>query len=411
MFIRGLRAVGGLYFNSNLFIRGTVDYNHLNTRLQPCSATLLAFFQRFSLMTALTALLRTARRTFVFFSCVVVLVFASSVFGQTPDRRIGTSGELIENDFYAIEDDSDEPGSQVVAIAGGTSSPGQTETNPKSHAPVLKALEIAKPSRLGEVADDPTPSIRIPSRFLAPGRFEVPENPDPYWQPLPAPKRFSDLDEDSTVDDDAAAQNGHSNKFHWRPAILQSLMIQSVQHSYAVVIQEKTRREFKGPWFKDWFQSVKNIHGWSDGNRFFTNYIAHPMQGGMTGFIYLQNHDRLKRQKFGESKTYWVDRLKAMAWSAAWSTQWEIGPFSQASIGNVGLKKGMAFVDLVVTPTVGTGWMIVEEALDRYIIRHLEKRSNFAVKMLLRAVLNPMRGVANTLRFKEPWYRDRPFGT
>jgi hypothetical protein len=135
------------------------------------------------------------------------------------------------------------------------------------------------------------------------------------------------------------------------------------------------------------------------------------MQGGMTGFIYLQNHDRLKRQKFAESKTYWIDRLKAMAWSAAWSTQWEIGPFSQASIGNVGLKKGMAYVDLVITPTVGTAWMIVEEALDRYVIRHLEKRTNFVVKMFLRTLLNPMRGVANTLRFKEPWNRDRPFGT
>jgi hypothetical protein len=135
------------------------------------------------------------------------------------------------------------------------------------------------------------------------------------------------------------------------------------------------------------------------------------MQGGLTGFIFVQNHDRLKKQKFAESKTYWVDRLKTLAWAAAWSTQWELGPMSQASIGNVGLKKGMAFVDLTITPTVGTGWMISEEAIDRYIIRHLEKKTNFVVKIFLRTLLNPMRSVANALRWKQPWYRDRPFGT
>jgi hypothetical protein len=49
--------------------------------------------------------------------------------------------------------------------------------------------------------------------------------------------------------------------------------------------------------------------------------------------------------------------------------------------------------------------MITEEALDRYIIRHAE--GNLAVRILLRTVLNPTRTVANVLRFKKPWYRDR----
>lgn len=358
-------------------------------------------------MTALTALLPNTRRAFVFALCAIAFGVSSTAFGQKSDRQIGTSAEFLETRLYASEDDVRESGEHVVSIAGGTSSPAQSETNPKPHAPVSKALEIGKTAAEGDVSDDPTPSVRIPPRFLAPRRFE---DTDPYWQPLPAPKRFSSSNEESSLDDDAPAQNGHSNKFHWRPAILQSLLIQGVQHSYAIVVQEKTRRELKGPFFKDYFTSVRNIHGWDDGNRFFTNYIAHPMQGAMTGFIFLQNHDRLKKQKFGESKTYWADRLKAMLWSAAWSTQWEIGPISQASIGNVGKEKGMAYVDLVLTPTVGTGWMVVEEAFDRYIVRHVEK-NNFLIKILARTLLNPMRSVANVLRLREPWYRDRPFGT
>ena len=63
----------------------------------------------------------------------------------------------------------------------------------------------------------------------------------------------------------------------------------------------------------------------------------------------------------------------------------------------------------MITPTVGTGWLLTEEALDRYVIRHLETKGR-GMKMLVRTFLNPMRSVANMLRLKEPWYRDRPFG-
>jgi len=233
----------------------------------------------------------------------------------------------------------------------------------------------------------------------------------PAWRPfdnLPRQSRF--LKHDESTDDLAnSADNGHSEKFHWKPAILQSLLIQGFQHGYALAIQEKTRRALKGPFFKDYWDSVKATRGWTDGNKFFTNYIAHPMQGGMTGFIFVQNHDRAKKQIFGESKQYWKDRFKAFVWSAAWSTNWELGPMSQSSIGNVGKYGHQGYVDLVITPTVGTGWLLTEEALDRYVIRHLETKGR-AIKMLARTFINPMRSVANLLRLKEPWYRDRPYG-
>jgi len=234
---------------------------------------------------------------------------------------------------------------------------------------------------------------------------------EPSWRPfdhIPRQSRFlKDLEKEA--DDTGSADNGHSEKFHWKPAILQSLLIQGFQHSYALVIQEKTRRALKGPFFEDYWKSIKGVRGWSDGNKFFTNYLAHPMQGGMTGFIFVQNHDRAKKQIFAESKQYWKDRFKAFVWSAAWSTNWELGPISQSSIGNVGLYKHQGYVDLVITPTVGTGWLLTEEALDRYVIRHIESKGR-AVKMIARTFMNPMRSVANVLRFKEPWYRDRPYG-
>ena len=87
--------------------------------------------------------------------------------------------------------------------------------------------------------------------------------------------------------------------------------------------------------------------------------VAHPLQGAVSARIYVTNSREASRSEFGSSRKYWKTRLYAMAWSAAWSTQFELGPLSEASIGNVGLREKngystMAWVDLVVTPTVGT---------------------------------------------------------
>jgi len=224
---------------------------------------------------------------------------------------------------------------------------------------------------------------------------------------LVRPKYFTASEGDENDAD--GANSMPREKFNWGPAIVQSLTIQGFQHAYALTFQEKTRRALRGPFFRDYIDSVKGLSGWDDGNRFFTNYIAHPAQGAMTGFIFIQNHDRVKKQKFGESKQYWMDRLTAFAWSTAWSTNWELGPISQSSIGNLGMHGAMGYVDLVITPTVGTGWLVAEEAVDRFFIRHIENQ-NFLLKISARMFLNPMRSVANLLRFRQPWYRDRPFG-
>lgn len=197
-----------------------------------------------------------------------------------------------------------------------------------------------------------------------------------------------------------------SMKFRWSPAIKQSLLFLGVQHGYAMT-QPKTRRDLHGPFFKDYFRSVKSLHGWEDGGRFFTNYVAHPMEGSLLGFIQVQNDPQGVSRRFGKSSAYWRSRLKALAWSAAWSTQFEIGPVSQASIGNVGLHGKQTYVDLVVTPTAGFALLITEDALDEHVIRKIERKSgSFYLRITSRMILNPTRSVANLLRFKKPWYRD-----
>ena len=196
-------------------------------------------------------------------------------------------------------------------------------------------------------------------------------------------------------------------RFHWSMAINQSLLFLGVQHGYAMT-QAKTRHDLRGSFFKDYIRSVKSLHGWEDGGRFFTNYVAHPMQGSLFGFIQIQNDPKGMNLSFDNSNAYWRSRLKALAWSAAWSTQFEIGPVSQASIGNVGLHGKQTYVDLVVTPIGGFGWIVLEDFVDKNIIHMIERRTsgNFYIKIASRTFLNPSRSAANLLRFKTPWYRD-----
>ena len=193
--------------------------------------------------------------------------------------------------------------------------------------------------------------------------------------------------------------------FRWGDAVKQSLLFLSIQHGYALT-QPKTRRDLHGSFFKDYARSVRALHGWADGGRFFTNYVAHPMEGSLLGFIQVQNDPLGSRLRFNDPG-YWRSRMKALAWSAVWSTQFEIGPVSQASIGNVGLHGKQTYVDIVMTPTAGLGLLVAEDVLDRYVIERLERRSrNRYVRILARTALTPTRTAANLLRFKKPWHRD-----
>lgn len=225
--------------------------------------------------------------------------------------------------------------------------------------------------------------------------------------PFQMPSSLPPLKADKKPDDDTPGIR--PTGFNWRGALTQSFVFLGVQHGFAITLQEKTRRSLKGSFWGDYVDSVKALRGWDDGGKFFTNYVAHPLQGSFTGFIYVQNSPQARRAQFGASGDYWRSRLKAMLWTAVWSTQFEIGPISQASIGNVGLGGKQTWEDIVVTPTLGTAMLIAEDAIDRYIIKSIERRwDNFYIKIFSRMLLNPTRIFANLLRLKTPWHRDRP---
>lgn len=196
-------------------------------------------------------------------------------------------------------------------------------------------------------------------------------------------------------------------RFHWKPALLESGFFLILEHSSRLV-QAKTRRELGGPFWSDYFESASNIHTWNDSDSILTNYFGHPWMGAITGYIQVFNDPGGRNLRFdASSKQYWKSRLKAMAWAAAYSTQYELGPISEASIGNVGKKSPtMAVVDLVVTPIGGFTWMLIEDYVDQRFISHWERGTSVNKARFYRVAFNPGRSVANLLRFKRPSCRD-----
>lgn len=196
---------------------------------------------------------------------------------------------------------------------------------------------------------------------------------------------------------------------NWKGLFWQSSFFLGLQHGVRLATEPGTREGLKGPFFDNYARSVGNLHGWADGDEFYVNYIGHPMMGASAGYIFAQNDAaRFKYVEFGKNRNYWKGRLRAFAFSSLYSAQFEVGPISEASIGSIQSRfPQQGFVDIVATPTLGLGWMVAEDALDKYVIAPLERKfRNPYVNLMLRGWLNPSRSWANMMGLKVPWHRD-----
>jgi hypothetical protein len=195
--------------------------------------------------------------------------------------------------------------------------------------------------------------------------------------------------------------------FQWKPAIAQSLFGTAVYHGWRFAHESGTRDAINGPWLKDWLNSIGETRGWDDSDGWRPSYVAHPFEGGIFGYIEQQNDPLYRQMEWGDGRIYWVSHLRALAFSAVMSTQWTLGPASEASLGNVQLHASPGFIDLAVTPTLGVAEMMGEDMLDRYVIMPLENHTaNIWLIMAARSVANPARTFANMMALKQPWSRE-----
>ncbi|HEY0162542.1 MAG TPA: hypothetical protein VGB69_07695 [Edaphobacter sp.] len=224
--------------------------------------------------------------------------------------------------------------------------------------------------------------------------------------------------------------------FHWKGLLLQSLSFEMLQHATRIMTADQHDRHLllNKPFWSDYWASLQqfNMRRWNDGDSVPVNYIGHPIQGAISGYIQIQNDPRGRALRISRDPAYWRSRYHAFLWSLVYSTQWEIGPLGETAIFNQGgftypircdkhnaaaanycekptatYTNNTGWVDFIITPVVGTLWMLGEDTIDRYITDPLVQRhpDGFGYKVI-RSSLNPPRSLANMLRGHYPWWRD-----
>ena len=238
---------------------------------------------------------------------------------------------------------------------------------------------------------------------------------------------------EAPIVDPAAPGYGVSGSYHWSGLLAQSLFFNVVENTFRAANDDQIRRLLANkPFWHDWAASMKqfNMRRWNDGDDFLVNYVGHPMQGAVSGYIEIQNDPVGRELEIGASREYWKSRSMAFLWALAYSTHSEISPAGEAGIGNEGgwtypikckekscpqwnpatmhSTNNTGWVDFIITPTVGTLWLLAEDTLDRYISDRFQgDHVNALGPSFLRAALNPSRSMANLMRLQSPWYRDR----
>jgi hypothetical protein len=115
--------------------------------------------------------------------------------------------------------------------------------------------------------------------------------------------------------------------------------------------------------------------------------------------------------EWGDGRIYWISRLRAVAFAAIASTQWMLGPMSEASLGNVQLHSSPGFIDIVQTPGIGVMEAMGEDLIDRYFILRLENHTaNPWLLLAARSLGNPARSFATLMSFRSGWYRENRIG-
>jgi hypothetical protein len=197
---------------------------------------------------------------------------------------------------------------------------------------------------------------------------------------------------------------------YWRGVLLQSGFFLGVQHAFRFSTEPGTRAELRGKFWPDYVTALKGFGGWEDTDPGMVNYVGHPMQGAVTGFIFTNNNGEGRKAEFGKNRAYWMSRLKAMGYTAAYSTFFELSPGGETGLGNLGGPNApgtSGWVDIVITPVAGAGVQVIEDALDRFVVRWIERKvpNRFAI-VFARGIFNPARSFANIMRLKVPWHRD-----
>jgi hypothetical protein len=237
----------------------------------------------------------------------------------------------------------------------------------------------------------------------------------------PSPRQ---LKLDNEIQRNTGCENGTLRgkpcRVSWSRVLSESLFFLSAQHGGNIAMDHDTRNALtNGSFWGDYAYCVEHYRWsrWNDDDPFGVDYIGHPMMGAVTNSIYEQNDPKQRALMYENSRRYWMGRLRATAYSAAYSAQWKVGPASEASVGNTGLfyyvrtrdgvwtnETGMQ--DFFITPIGGLAWNVGEDAIDRFILSRVRHRTRNKWLLLASSMTTPGKSAANVARFRAPYYRD-----
>jgi len=209
-------------------------------------------------------------------------------------------------------------------------------------------------------------------------------------------------------------------RVHWHQLFLSTAGFNALQNFGNIYTGYWYRWETThGKWFDRWINSAAGWRWnvWNDQNPILDDYVAHPLMGSITNYLWIQNDPKGMTVEQGNTHEYWNSRLRAFVFSTAYSFQWKLGPFGEAGVGHNGdhlvpqnnakvWTNETGWVELVTTPVGGLVWTMAEDALDKHVVERFEEKPRGPFSLLLISFLTPTRATANIFRFRPPWYRD-----
>ena len=198
--------------------------------------------------------------------------------------------------------------------------------------------------------------------------------------------------QDRMPDDAHADDTGTGESYHWRGSDRSIPFFNVIENSFRSASDDQIRILLANkPFWHDYAASMRhfNMRRWNDGDDFLVNYVGHPMQGAVSGFIEVQNDPTGRLQEISATRAYWKSRFKAFLWATAYSTHSEISPLGEAGIGNEGgwtypihchkpcctapgtyTRSTQTILDGSTSPSpqpLGSLWLLAEDTLDRFV--------------------------------------------
>lgn len=248
---------------------------------------------------------------------------------------------------------------------------------------------------------EPEPAISFAPSSVPSTELRLPRS---LFRPSHAPSEPAEKSRPAVVQSTRDRSDPAFKKASFTRTLLYANQLMFYTHVMRVAAQDFTRAELGGPFFRDWFDSVHMPRKWGDLDSWEVNYLGHAIYGSAGVRIWLDQRE----PKAKTTKQYWASMGRGFLFGVLFSELYEIGPVSEASIGNVGLRTGRTgWSDHVWTPVGGVLWLMVEDAIDKYVLARIDKHIPFVIaRAAARMILNPGRMLANIGQNRVPW--DRP---